>query len=70
MKNKKRHSDFINLKQKIESCTVARKLESMREVVLKFRQGNNGEGNDLVVLFLQKRWELDPNYIYDLLSNH
>jgi len=61
--NKKRHPDYINLKHKIESCTKEKQLESLRQVAVKFAKENKGDdANDLTLLFLQKRDELNPNF--------
>ena len=59
--NRKRASDFFNLKHKIESATCQRHLESMREILTKFVRTNKGDdANDLMILFLQKENELNP----------
>jgi len=63
MKNKKRHPDYIKLKQKIESATE-KNLESYRQVVVKFVHEHMGtdDATDLNLLFLQKRDEVTPNF--------
>ena len=64
--NTKRHPDYINIKHKINSCVRLSTLESNAQVVKRFYEQNKGEdANDLMILFLQKRDELNPEYKWE-----
>ena len=65
MKNIKRHPDFINLKHKIDKCIKLSKLEEHKEVVLRFKDKHKEDGNDLMIIYLRKYDELNPEYKWE-----
>ncbi|HET7819828.1 MAG TPA: hypothetical protein VFL70_11015 [Bacteroidia bacterium] len=50
--------DFIILRDKINSCFKLSHINSMREVVKRFVQSNNKEGESLLIDLVKREYEL------------
>ena len=59
--NTKRHSDFIKLKHKIQSCEKLSQLNSLRQVILHYSK-NQEDRAELMAYFIEKEQDLSPDY--------
>lgn len=58
--NKKRNPDYINLLHKIRNADKPERLERLRQVVIRFHKDNKEDGGQLLVEFIQREEQLNP----------
>lgn len=60
--NKKRNPYFFNLKHKINACKTLEKLNSLRQVTLRYHKDHIDDGGALLTIFALKEQSLCVDY--------